>query len=508
MAFDAYAEGASDLLRSRAKLREIIDTLGDNLPVELQYIRREKLDASHTLSRLGRDSAAGNKRRDAVEAGPSHSSKSLTQKEVPSAFEAEWARLPAAIAALPSFVKIKQLVSRNSKDRASFQHAMRVLHNGIDHCFMTRPAFGHVLEDLDWDSQTAIDGLIEDAGLLPLPVDPLSLTEALWESNFGVPRNLEWYSALAQSPDGVSSCTSVRFAPLKPNRFGLSRFSMESPTDVVHCAVGGTKRRLQLVGPATGLLCAVVQGSLLLIVWPSTKNNFDICYWLSCSLDTDVYDHLDELEEPRINVLRTGDTVYLPAGTSNIMVALTNVCLTSRQILNPVSKELKDIERCCNHLMDTYIDQQSAGYSPFDEMEVEKMDAILKLWSTVTELLSGPELSNVLNPNERASAHRTQTSLGRPVQTFAHGLREIADKIERYRNLVYEAVKGHQNKEADCSPRNRPFMTLYALANLYLRGTEWCEAVADSHSSKVTREGMYHSLRTNFTPKGKGRVPS
>ena len=514
MAFDVYAEGGTDMLLSRTKLLEILDNLGDNLPSNLKHIRRDQQAQEPSRPRLGRDSAAVDKWKESIEAGPSHANEHWTQGVGSTEFEADWANLPPAITALPSLLKIKQLVMRNSTDKNKFRRSLPVLANGIDHCFMSRPIFRQILFDLDSEcTEDAMFDPVERTGLLPPHPDPLTLTEALWESQFGVPRNLAWYSAPAESPAGVAGCRSVRFSPPNPTRLGLSRISIDSPTDIVHCAVAGTKRSLSLVGPASGLLYAVVQGSLLLVTWPGTDKNFDTWYRLSRSVQNNQFDHLDDLEDPAINVIRTGDVVYLPAGTVNIMVVLTHVSLVSRQMLNPTSKELDIVIRCCNRLMDTYVEQQSKGYSPFDEMEVERMDANLVLWTSLAKELGNKRASSVHASFPRAPSKNIKPN-GATLQAFVRGLREIDKKIERYRALVHEEAKRHA-LTCTCS-HNRPFETLDAVAKLSTK-TANAAARADAVASGAeivneTIEGpgwpLRHYMQTGVILKGKDRAPS
>ncbi|SPO27056.1 uncharacterized protein UTRI_10518_B [Ustilago trichophora] len=514
MAFDAYAEGGTDMLMSRAKLLEILDNLGASLPVDLKHIRREEQSQSEpSRPPLGHDTSHIDKWREAVEPGPSHANEHWSPSAGSTDFEAEWARLPPAITALPSFFKVKQLVMRNTTEKTKFRRSLPVLINGIDYCFLTRPTFRQILLDLDGENQGAEPDHAESVGLLPTPPDPLTLTEALWECHFGVPRHMVWYSALAEFPAGVASCRSIRFAPPNPGRLGLSRIAVDSPTDVVHCAVEGTKRPLSLVGPASGLLYAVTQGSLLVISWPSTVHNFDAWYRLSRSIQTNQFDHLDELEDPNINLLRTGDAVYLPAGTTNVMVALTHVSLTSRQILNPTSKELGAIARCCNRLMDIYVDQQNVGYSPFDEMEVARMDANVVLWTALIKHLSTGKLGKNKRPSYRSSA-RTPLQNLKPhtpaLQEFVRGLRQIDERIEQYRKLVHESAKDCDGDEKGCScgcSHSRPFETLNALAKL--------STSADSGGSSAMTipiesapGSIRQFVRSGITIKGKDRAPS
>ncbi|SNX85489.1 uncharacterized protein MEPE_04198 [Melanopsichium pennsylvanicum] len=517
MAFDVYAEGGSDMLMARARLLEILENLGDNLPADLKHLRRDELNEEKGRQHVGRDKAASDKWREEIEAGPgpSHANVHWAPTAGSTEFESEWACLPPAITALPSFFRIKELVMRNSREKASFRRSLPVLANGIDHCFLSRPTFSQVLLDLEGENREAMPDNAENAGLLPLPPDPLTLTEALWESHFGVPRNLTWYSAVCEFPAGVASCASVHFSPPVPARLGLSRLSVDSPTNVVHCALAGTKRPLSLVGPASGLLYAVTQGSLLLISWPCTDHNFDAWHRLSRSLQTNQFNHLDDFENPTINVLRTGDAVYLAAGTTNIMVALSHVSLTSRQILNPHSKELANIVRCCNRLMDILVDQQGIGYSPFDEMEVERMDANVTTWGALVKHLSaGKQLKNV-KPIRTSSAKVPLKNIkpNQPaLQDFLRGLRSIDEKISIYRTMVQGAAESaHDKKECTCT-HNRPYETLNALAKLST-SAQTSEKTAESDASPLgdffeATHSLNQYLRSVITIKGKNRAPS
>ncbi|CDU26011.1 uncharacterized protein SPSC_06182 [Sporisorium scitamineum] len=517
VAFDMYAEGATDMLPSRARLLEILDSLGDALPPKLKHIRREEAKLQPPKAKPSRDTAANDEVwKDVVEAGPSQISEHKPQATETTEFEAEWARLPLAITALPSYAKVRQLVMRNSTGKTSFRLSLPVLFNGIDHCFLSRPAFRQVLLDLDADCQDVFPEPAEDVGLLPSHADPLELTEALWESQFGVPRRLKWFSALAELDDGVMSCSSLRFAPPNPARFGLSRISADSPIDVVHCAVAGTKRPLCFVGPTCGILYAVVQGSLLLISWPSTKHNFDAWHRMSRSVETNQCDHLDELQDPHINVLRTGDAVYLAVGTTNIMVALSHVALTSRQILNPTAKELSAIVRCSSRLMDSYIQQQSDGYSPFDEMEVERLDLNVDLWMALAK-----GLSTVNTKRKPGSVDKKLPRLAsikgspseRTLHDFRQGLQQVVKKIEQYRALVTEAAAKNAHGEGDTGdcPRNRPYDTLNALAKL----SSSAEAGADATSLLLDEaaDSLHHYMQSRLSIaahslKGKDRAPN
>ncbi|GAC72106.1 hypothetical protein PANT_6d00076 [Moesziomyces antarcticus T-34] len=514
MAFDIYAEGGTDMLLSRAKLLEIMDSLGTSLPEELRHVRRAEpaVEQSEAHAYLGRSTSSSDNWRETVAAGPSHANEHWKPSAGSTEFEAEWARLPPAITALPSFFKIKQLVMRNSSGRSTFQRSLAVLANGIDHCFKSRPAFRHILLDLDNESQEALFDSVEYAGLLPPQPDLVTLSEALWESHFGIPRDLAWYTAPAESPCGVTSCISTRFAPPMPMVLGLARFAIDSPSDVVHCAVVGTKRPLSMVGPGAGLLYAVVQGTLLLVSWPGTDRNFDTWYRLSRSILTNQLDHLDELEDPRINMLRTGDVVYLSAGTINLMIAFTHVCMTSRQVLNPTTKEVSCVIRCCNRLMDACVDKQNLGYSPFDDMEVERMDANMLMWSALFTHLGTHSLHK---ESDSRLAFYTSTrgslSLPKPIskamQVFARGLTQIDQKISRYRTLV-EAT---DNKRSDHGPgcqcsHSRPLQTLNAVARLSSAADE------DQATASPPKDSMTDLLRLCARPatstKGKERAPT
>ena len=512
MSFDGYAEGGNDMLLQRAKLLEILNDLGDSLPADFKHVRREEqLKAKQQpRPRLGSDAAAIDQGGNDAKAGPSHANEHGTQRAGSTEFEAEWARLPTAITALPSFCKIKELVLRNSTTNTSFRRSLHVLANGIDHCFLSRPTFRQILLDLDGENQEAMPDVAENVGLLPAHPDPLTLTEALWESHFGVPRHLTWYSALAEFPAGVASCISVRFAPPNPGHLGLSRLSVDSPTDAVHCAVAGTKRPLSLVGPASGLLYAITQGSLLLISWPSTEHNFEAWFRLSRGIHTSQFDHLEELEDPFVNVLRTGDAVYLPAGTTNVMVAITHVALISRQMLNPTPRELGTIVRCCNRLMDIYVDQQSTGYSPFDEMEVERMDANVLLWTALIKHLNASKLGKLRRP---AASLSTKGSLqnvkpnGAAWQAFVRDLRQIDEKIQRYRKLVQDSAKSPHDKQTcgcGCS-HNRPFETLNALAKLSTASEDGETVTSIPVESAPGRLRQF--VRSGIMIKGKDRAP-
>ncbi|SJX62549.1 uncharacterized protein SRS1_13396 [Sporisorium reilianum f. sp. reilianum] len=521
VAFDVYAEGATDMLPSRAKLLEILDSLGDALPPKLKHIRREeaKSEPPKPKPKPRRDSKASVESwKDIdVEAGPSHVSEHTMHAADTTEFEAEWARLPLAITALPSYAKVRQLVMRNTTGKTSFRLSLPVLFNGIDHCYLSRPAFRQVLLDLDADCQDAFPEPAEDVGLLPSHANPLALTEALWESHFGVPRHLRWYSALAEMDDGVASCTSLPFSPPNPARFGLSRISADSPVDVVHCAVAGTKRPLCFVGPTCGILYSVVQGTVLLISWPGTKHNFDAWHKMTRNVETNQYDHFDELEDPHINVIRTGDAVYLGVGTLNVMVALSHVALTSRQILNPTAKELSTIVRCSSRLMDSYIEQQSNGYSPFDEMEVERMDINVTTWMALAKGLSSVKMGRKPGSTDKKMS-RLASNKGRPseraLQDFRQGLEEVVKKIEQYRALVNEAAAknahGKGGSGGDC-PHNRPYDTLNELA----RVSSSAGAGADATSVLLDEaaDSLHHYVRSGLSIashslKGKDRAPS
>ncbi|KAI3477697.1 hypothetical protein L1887_60516 [Cichorium endivia] len=201
------------MLLSRAKLLEIMDSLGTSLPEELRHVRRAEpaVEQSEDHACLGRSTSSSDNWRETVAAGPSHANEHWKPSAGSTEFEAEWARLPPAITALPSFFKIKQLVMRNSSGRSTFQRSLAVLANGIDHCFKSFPAFRHILLDLDNESQEALFDSVEYAGLLPPQPDLVTLSEALWESHFGIPRDLVWYTAPAESPCGV---TQLRFDAL------------------------------------------------------------------------------------------------------------------------------------------------------------------------------------------------------------------------------------------------------------------------------------------------------
>ncbi|TKY86190.1 hypothetical protein EX895_005015 [Sporisorium graminicola] len=519
VAFDVYAEGATEMLSSRAKLLEILDSLGDALPPKLKHIRREEANLEQPKAKpcdLDSNVKDESWKDIEVEAGPSLVSEHKPQSTDTTEFETEWAKLPLAITSMPSFGNVRQLVMRNSTGKTSFQLSLPVLYNGIDHCFLSRPAFHQVLLDLDADCQDVFPEPAEDVGLLPSHPDPLALTEALWESHFGVPRHFKWYSALAELDDGVMGCSSLHFSPPNPTRFGLSRISADSPIDVVHCAVACTKRPLCFVGPTCGILYAVVQGTLLLISWPSTKHNFDAWHKMSRSVDTNQYDHLDELQDPHINVLRTGDAVYLAVGTTNVMVALSHVALTSRQILNPTAKELSTIVRCSNRLMDSYIEQQSKGYSPFDEMEVERMGVNVALWMALANGLSTVQVKmkqGSINKKLPKVATTKGRLSARTLQDFRQGLQGVERKIQRYRASVNEAAAnaGRGKRGSGDCPRNRPYDTLNALA----RCASSVELGADATSLLLDEaaDSLHHYLRSGLSIashslKGKDRAPS
>ncbi|GAC94534.1 haloacid dehalogenase [Pseudozyma hubeiensis SY62] len=522
MAFDVYAEGGSDMHESRARLAQLLESLGDALPAELQHVRREEAEtepSSQPGPDAGPAAAAAVATKEATvatdanhEAGPSHPNGQHPHTAQRTEFETEWARLPTAITTLPSFCKIKQLIMRHSTGKTSFRFSLPVLSNGIDHCYMSRPAFRQVLLDLDGEYGEQIDDPAEDAGLLPPSPDPLTLTEALWESHFGVPRHLRWYSTLADFEDGVASCIQVHFAPPNPGRLGLSRILLDSPNDVVHCGVAGTKRPVYFVGPTSGLLYTVVQGSILVVSWPNTDHNFDAWLKWNRKINNRHHHHYDDLEDPRINLLRTGDTVYLAAGTTNLMVAFSHVAMTSRQVLNPTSRELATIIRCCHRLMDSYIEQQSIGYSPFDEMEVERMDANLITWMALALNLTTGKPSVAVHqlgsPYKAAYKFPTKkiTTNERALQEFLRGVRQVSKKIERYRQMVSEATKNTKVTSVSGCPHNRPFDTLNALAKL--SSSADAEGAVGSPGDHSDADMLHLYVRSSLSLKGKDRAPN
>ncbi|KAF6767611.1 hypothetical protein PSEUBRA_006070 [Kalmanozyma brasiliensis GHG001] len=172
------------------------------------------------------------------------------------------------------------------------------------------------------------------------------------------------------------------FRPSDPERFGLTTNCVDVGPDFVHCALAATKRPPIQMFPPVGLLYTVVQGSLLLISWPHTEHNFEA--WLKAIRtreQIDEWDVLDELENPRINMLSTGDSVYLAAGTIDVMMALSHVALTSRTIFNPASQELKCISRTCHRLIDAFIERQRIAFSPSDFREAKGMSTSFVLWT-------------------------------------------------------------------------------------------------------------------------------
>lgn len=517
MAFDVYAERGSDMLESRARLAELLDSLGDTLPAELQHVRREEAE-TEPVSEPGPGAQAdaaeeGTEANDANDkAGPSQTNGQHPQPAQCTDFEAEWARLPTALTTLPSFCKIKQLVMRHSTGKASFRLSLPVISNGIDHCYLSRPAFRQVLLDLDGEYGEQIDDPAEDAGLMPPSPNPLTLTEALWESHFGVPRHLKWYSTLAEFEDGVASCIPVHFAPPSAGRLGLSRTSLDSATDVVHCGVAGTKRPVYFVGPTSGLLYTVVQGTVLVFSWPNTDHNFDAWLKWNRKINNRYHHHYDDLEDPHINLLRTGDTVYLAAGTTNLMVAFSHVAMTSRQVLNPTSRELSTIVRCCHRLLDSYIEQQSIGYSPFDEIEVKRMDANLITWTALAVHLTTGKSSTAarqLGPPYKAASKFPTKKIKpneRALQDFLRNLRQVNKKIERYRHMVSEATKNTKVTSGSGCPHNRPFDTLNALARLS-SSADAGEAVG-SPGSDLDADMLHLHVRSSLSLKGKDRAPN
>lgn len=461
-------ETNANMLEPRNKLRELLQNLGDALPAHLQHVRREEADAEEQPRPSRRpDASANGDPREESEAGPSHNHEHPSETPASTDFEAEWARLPSAITGLPSFIKIKDLVMRKSTGHSSFQRSLPVLPNGIDYLFMTRPGFRQILNDLDDD---AIDMQfeyepIQHAGLMPSRAGPLSLTEALWESQFGVPRTHAWYSGAAESFIGVDSCVPLQFSPPNPSRLGLSQLAIDAPGNTVHCAVAGTKRDIVMSGPTSGLLYAVVQGSLLIISWPNSEKNFDTWHRFSRAVhNNNQLNLLDDLEGPAINILETGDVVYLPTATTTLFVSLTHVCLTSRTIMNPTSKELDVIVRCCKRMMDTYIQQQRLGYSPYDEMGVETIGAMVESWSSFLERggtgkggkkKKAANQLDLLNPQLRKAGFNK----------FIRGLEEIDGQIQQYRKMVNDSTGAHHQKNCDCH-YDRPFETLEDLAEL------------------------------------------
>ncbi|KIS69628.1 uncharacterized protein UMAG_02163 [Mycosarcoma maydis] len=510
MTFDIFARGGCDMASPRARFADIINNLGDALPAELNDAHREDTQPEPPQPRLGLDPSPVNKvSRATDEAGPRHDIGHHAQLVEKTEFETKWDRLPTALAALPSFCNIKQLVLRNSTGQTSFRLSLCVLSNGIDQCYLSRPTFRQVLLDLDGESGERIDDPAEDAHLLPRSADALTLTEALWESHFGVPRHLRWYSAQAEFEDGVASCISSRFAPPNPGHLGLSCTSIDSPVDVAHCAVAGTKRPLYFVGPTCGLLYIVVQGSLLVVSWPSTSHNFDtLLNWNSKFSNAHDY-HYDDLEEPHVNLLRTGDTVYLAAGTINLMVALSHVALTSRQVLNPTSEELNTIVRCCHRLMDSYIEQQKAGFSPFDEFGVQLMDTNLAMWTAFASHFATdkPAAASEGSPHKVTSTPAKKIkSNQRAMHEFLCDLRKVKTKIERYRMMVSETSNSPSNMNISGSPCFRPLETLNALAVLS-SSAEAGEAAGSTGSNKDA-DTLHGHLWSELTLKSKDCAPS
>lgn len=386
-------------------------------------------------------------RQEDVRAGSSKGKQHAAQPDHSTRFEAEWARLPPAITNLPSSIKIKELVLRNMVGPESFRKSLPVEANGLDLCFASRPTFHEVIFDIEHDP---------GADEITVPADrprgsrqsqkSSAFSESMWEGHFGVPRHLTWYSASALFADGVNSCSPLIFKPSDPSRLGLAQIWVSGAPDVVHCALAGTKRPPVCIPPPVGLLYTVVQGSLLLISWPCTEHNFQAWIKSSHAKGKKVigWDVIDELQDPKVNMLGTGDSVYLASGTANVMVALSHVAMTSRMIWNPTAIELETISRCCHRLIDTYIAQQkkerssSSSYSSLPLLETN-----LTVWTRLVKQWTHGKAGK-------------NNETGTPLQAlldFRQDIHQVRMKIQHYRKLVHDAAR-----EAGLRPLNVTFV--------------------------------------------------
>lgn len=366
----------------------------------------------------------------AFSAGPSH-----CDKDKRTDFEVEWARLPSAITALPSSCKIKELVMRNAVGKSSFKQSLPVETNGIDRCFASRPSFRHVISDLaNHPTGNPMLQLPEDPSSSPHSAHPLTFAEAMWEGHFGVPRHLTWYSAAASSPDGVDSCSPRRFQPSDPTRLGLTIDCTEYGPDFVDCALAATRRPPILLTPPAGLLYTVVQGSLLLVSWPYTEHNFEAWWQASRTKGQKLgWDLMDKLEEPKINLLRTGDTAYLPAGTIDVMMAFSHVAVTNRTILNPAPAELQSTIQICHRLVESFIDhQENTAFSPCDFRTAQGINKMFSFW---TKLAMTWILDREGSGNWPAGTYRQD------MRMFCRGMERVWVQLEVYFMLAKDA--GH-----------------------------------------------------------------
>ncbi|KAJ1577026.1 hypothetical protein NDA12_005600 [Ustilago hordei] len=510
MSFDVFSEGGNNTRQSHTQMKRILEELADNFSAELKHIRQEEVHScephhQHVSPVIQESKAAGE---------ASSSQVNNTWKWTPGSteFEAEWARLPSAITSLPSLVKIKELVLRNSTGKASFQRSLIVLPNGIDRCFLTRPTFRHVLKDLYTIGDDQLSDSFEHREMFQPNADIISFTETLWETHFSVPRNLFWYAARAPRSEIVAKCTQVQMGMRTAGQLGLSILAEEFPVNVVHCALAGTRRSLTFVGPSSGLLYMVVQGSLLLISWPYSERNFDTWHRLSCNDDDSQSAYLDVLEQPYINMLRDGDAAYLGAGTTHLMLALSHVSLISREILNPAPDELNTVMTCCNRLLDRFIEQQKDDHSPCDDLGVTRMQNNKKCWDKLATHVRGRKALIEGTPADEPpnySPFEEIDEFGPLLKAFKGGMKKLGKKIHQYCTLV-DATSSPTAKcdtEGSYVVHDRARDTLFHLIKLTLLEEDGGGTSGNSACIPLAEESHPRRVRKT-TQKGKQRVPS
>ncbi|KAJ1023527.1 hypothetical protein NDA16_003144 [Ustilago loliicola] len=302
-----------------------------------------------------------------------------------------------------------------------------------------------------------------------------------------------------------ASCHPVGIDMCARKDLGLSPVSRDSASHVIHCGVAGAKTPLIFVGPAVGLLYAVVQGTLLLLSWPGTERNFDVWYRVSRGIPLDTPNIFFCLKEPHINVLRTGDAFHLPAGTVTFMMALSHVGMVSREILNPDPTEINNIVNLSNRMMDFFIAQQNIRYSGLDHVEVQRIENNKAFWDQIVgEIRKRKVPRQEHQPDEHTveNVRKDIQEVGLTLKVLTRGMQKVGKKIRRYYKMV-EAGRPRARPEGCSCPRGRQDETRDAVGGV-VSTAGGSSASSSSDSDHSSSDHLSKCVKS--TNKGKCRV--
>lgn len=346
--------------------------------------------------------------------------------------------------------KHREPISNHIGPNNPFQEGM------LGKMFKTAPKMRHMLEELLASRDT---------------VYYIDSTSLVGEDEMTLPRFLEVFgqhapfgkqhkpflavqSHVLTSMQGLLGCGPVPLTPKLFPRFPLSPHTFFAAKGIVLVNTAGAFSNPHLDIGFTSGFSTVISGSKLFVTFEASEKNWRIMqqFHLQELTWARSMQIMHNLEKPRFNLLKEGDTIWLGAGQPHFVLSPTNSALYGVDVANPAIAEWNTTitgYKKVRWSIDNILAHESVG---FMDKAIEDLEAGLALWKNVKGL-----------PQARTADTVAQSEVDDFVQEQQQGLKEVRELKKRMMasKAVVSTGKRPQQDPADnaagpSQPRKQP----------------------------------------------------